>query len=509
MYSVLIVDDEEPVLESYSYLIETAVDDFVVAGTARSGGDAIAIARQSRPDVVLMDIAMPGLDGIDTVAELQRSLPDTLYILSTAYERFDLAQRAIPLQVFAYLVKPVTRKRFVETLFRAKERLDETTSRLQERIEVARRDADIVAEQTAEFIRELPWKAFDLAAWSRYRRTLNLSSEKGRVVVADLPDAGWHPRVVRRLERRHRIIWGTYIDYLLVFVDEHVAADRIDRAFREAAAFAAVDSGYPSDAVDHPDVAPHVRIGVGGEYRYDELYRSCDEALAAVPVSDRSAEQRLARHRELADALLQGIARARSFPDVESAYRALFEDTFASWEFPVAIGRILVVVSRIVEDHERLGAGPPGGFGDPAREAPFLETPAAVDGWARRTLRLVVEAAATDATNRLPQLVRTAVRYVDDHYADPLQLTDVAEHCAVSSGHLSRLLAEHLHLSFNDYLNTVRLKVSQRLLEEGRSAVKEVAYAVGYQSPNYFSRVFRRHFGVTPSEYQEQYRGRT
>jgi two-component system response regulator YesN len=93
VYSVLIVDDEEPVLESYSYLIETALDDFEISATARSGTEALAAAHQRRPDVVLMDIAMPGMDGLDTIREMQHEFPEALYILSTAYERFDLAQR--------------------------------------------------------------------------------------------------------------------------------------------------------------------------------------------------------------------------------------------------------------------------------------------------------------------------------------------------------------------------------------------------------------------------------
>jgi len=116
MYTVLIVDDEEPVLSSYGFLLESGIEGFSLAGKARSGYEAIKLMYELRPDVVFMDINMPGLDGLDTIAEVHDKFPDVVFVLSTAYERFDLARKAIPLGVHAYLVKPVTKKTFIETL---------------------------------------------------------------------------------------------------------------------------------------------------------------------------------------------------------------------------------------------------------------------------------------------------------------------------------------------------------------------------------------------------------
>ena len=116
MYRVLIVDDEEPVLDSYAFLLESAGSDFALAGKARTGYEAIKAIHELKPDVVFMDINMPGMDGIAVIAEVHDSVPGTVFILSTAYERFDLAQRAMPLGIFSYLVKPVSKKTFLATL---------------------------------------------------------------------------------------------------------------------------------------------------------------------------------------------------------------------------------------------------------------------------------------------------------------------------------------------------------------------------------------------------------
>ncbi|MFW5880419.1 MAG: helix-turn-helix transcriptional regulator, partial [Spirochaetota bacterium] len=84
------------------------------------------------------------------------------------------------------------------------------------------------------------------------------------------------------------------------------------------------------------------------------------------------------------------------------------------------------------------------------------------------------------------------------------QLTTVAEHCTVSPSYLSRLFSERLGTSFNDYLNTVRLGVAQRLLELGKQSVKEIALSVGYHDPNYFSRIFKKFVGVSPTSFTQR-----
>ena len=231
MYSVLIVDDEEPVLDSFSYLIESALDDFEVGGTARSGSEAIRIARDRRPDVVLMDIAMPGIDGIDTIRELQREYPDSLYILSTAYERFDLAQRAIPLRVFAYLVKPVSKKRFMETLFRAKDELDAARERLNERLEEAERGRQALDQEIRDFMLLITWKPFDLSQWSRYRHLFQLSGDYGLVAAVQLDHPELYPEIAQRIERRYRTLWCENQGRMLLFISESVSPSVAEHSF--------------------------------------------------------------------------------------------------------------------------------------------------------------------------------------------------------------------------------------------------------------------------------------
>ena len=492
MYSVLIVDDEEPVLDSYSYLVDSGLDEFQVAGTARSGGDAIRVARDTRPDVVLMDIAMPGIDGIDTIRELQHELPDSLYILSTAYERFDLAQRAIPLRVFAYLVKPVSRQRFIETMVRAKGELDEDRRRRDRRLEEAQHGEEELGREIQDFILLLTWKPFDRTGWTRFRRLFRLQSDHGLVVAVDAPTRELYPALARQVERRYRCIWAENMRRMIMFVSDSAAPEQIEHVMRDAAAALAARPGA-------------VTVSVGSRRRFDELYLSCDEALNGIPTTAGS-EEHLRQFRSRVREFGRAITRARAAEDVESVYQTLTDEVFATWPFTVAKSRVAAAFERVLHDFDsRVGNGELSLLiADPIHDVMDFETRKELDAWAQRVLRRLVEQQVRYAGSQWPAALKEAVGFMDTHYARPLQLTSVAEHCEVSAGYLSRLFSEHLGSSFNDHLNSVRLDAAQRLLEEGRRTVKEIAYSVGYHDPNYFSRIFKKFKGVSPTSFSQR-----
>ncbi|MFP4408288.1 MAG: helix-turn-helix domain-containing protein [Spirochaetaceae bacterium] len=492
MYSVLIVDDEEPVLESYSYLVESSLDDFAVGGTARSGGEAIVEARNQRPDVVLMDIAMPGMDGIDTIREMQHEFPDALYILSTAYERFDLAQRAIPLGVFAYLVKPVSRKRFIEIMFRAKESLDEKRERIGHRLEEAKHGEETIARETRDFMLSLTWKPFDETTWRRYRSLFRLPADTGTVAVVGLTDTAVYPEVAERLERRHRCIWMEYMGRMVVFIADSTPEETLRRYIQGII----TDTGTAD---------PAASVGIGSRRGFGELYLSYDEAIREIPATEESAEQ-LRGFRARVSEFGQAIARARRAEDIAFLYETLADRAFSTWPFPVARYRIAVVFERVLHDFD-LRVGDPEFslfIADPVLDVSEFETRKEVDAWAYRVLRRLVEEQTRHVGEQWPLVLKQAVRHIDTHFSEPLQLTSVAERCGVSPGYLSRLFSEHLHVSFNDYLNSVRLDQAEKMLIEGTHPVKEIAYEVGYQDPNYFSRIFKRFKGVSPSRYSRK-----
>jgi AraC-like DNA-binding protein len=102
---------------------------------------------------------------------------------------------------------------------------------------------------------------------------------------------------------------------------------------------------------------------------------------------------------------------------------------------------------------------------------------------------------------RRRELLQEARAYLAEHYAECVALDDVAAAIGVSGYYLSHVFSEESDQTLFSYLTTLRLEKAQALLRDGGQSVAEVARAVGYETPNYFSKVFRRHLGCTPSQY--------
>lgn len=107
------------------------------------------------------------------------------------------------------------------------------------------------------------------------------------------------------------------------------------------------------------------------------------------------------------------------------------------------------------------------------------------------------------AHGRRRTLMLSARRYLERNYAQPIALEDVAKALDVSPFYLSHVFSEENEFSLFAYLTTVRMEKARELLQAGAKNVSEVARAVGYENSNYFSKVFRRHFGYAPRELRE------
>jgi two-component system response regulator YesN len=146
---ILVADDERPVSESIAIIVRRELaSDFEIVGTALSGKEAIEKAQALAPDIVLMDVRMPGITGLEAIREIRKRGSEAVFILVTAYERFDIAKEAVELGVLEYLLKPVSKDRLVAALrgaAAAVERRAELDSR-----EIEHREREEVSRAFAE-----------------------------------------------------------------------------------------------------------------------------------------------------------------------------------------------------------------------------------------------------------------------------------------------------------------------------------------------------------------------
>lgn len=499
MYNVMIVDDEEPVLDSFSHMLKTCDLDFQLCGKARSGQEAIAQVQQVHPDVVFMDIGMPGIDGLDTIQELQKQFPEILFIVSTAYERFDIAKRAIPLGVFSYLVKPISKKRFTETLDKAKIYLDERREKLSSYVKDLTHAASIQTWEERNFLSLITWKKFDEQEWQHYKEVFSLSSDSGQVYMLhievpremeDVDTGQLYRACLTKLSYRYQSLSTEYLGKLMVYIPDSGDAARVSQVFRTT-----IKSLIP-DGVGY-------QLGEGKIHRYDELYVSCSEALQQLS-DDEHLTVHLQQEQDMVMHLRKAIAKSSEWEDILQLFDDVSELLLYVNAFSVAKGKLVGLFTLLFDDlNSSLGTLMQGGTAfDFVREIDALQNRDEWHVWAVRTLRFIVDRSSQYRMESRPLPLRKAIAYIDMHFSDQLQLPQVAEHCQVSPAYLSRLFSEHLQSSFVDYLTSVRIQHAQQLLKDSRESVKEIAYLVGYKDPNYFSKIFKKVQGVSPTAYQ-------
>ena len=471
MYRVLIVDDEEPVLESFAFMVGGDAD-FTLIGKARSGYEALALIHEQKPDLVFMDINIPGIDGLEVIAEVHRKSPGMIFILSTAYERFDLAQRAIPLGVFDYLVKPISKKTFLASLGQVRDYLEARA------LEGERgQEGDAEGRFLGTAIRE----ALGEGAWAQYRQRLSLPSDKGTVCLLELNAGEAEYRgIAERISRRYRCLFRMHLNRGLFFI-----SGDLPREEAETLLTGALGAG----------TGPGACYGIGGCRRGPELYRSCGEALEELR-NKRSPSRERERQRIIALRRRMGCADPG---ELKKAFNALWGDICARQDFTLAKAKLVSLFMFLIDDccgSYRSHTGEPPPFAA-AEEIMALEDLRAWESWSAEAFDRLIRRTEDPALNRpspvpIPLPLDKAVKYIEAHGDGGIQLIDAAAAAQVSPAYLSRLFSEHFKISFIDYVTERRIERAEKLIRKSRMNMKEIAFAVGYQDPNYFSKIFKK-----------------
>ncbi len=481
MYRVLIVDDEEPVLDSYAFLLKSAGPVFAMVGKGRSGYEAVQLIHELKPDVVFMDINIPGMDGIDAIAEVHEKYPQTVFILSTAYERFDLAQRAVPLGIFAYLVKPISKKTFLDTL-------DSVRAALEKRIPPLPLRGTEYAEK--QFLREAIWNPMEAEEWEAYRGLFSFHSDKGIVMLMEAEEdaARWGRELAARLSFRHRCLHTQHLHRIVFFIPE--AADRHAlQALIAQTVKAVVPEGL------------FCAFALGSIHRGPELHLSSAEALEELRRKRSRVDVQLRERLRIAQLRRRiGIA---ELEEVQNLFVALWEEIFACHGFSVAKAKMVGFFSLLMDDGTGCYSGrseeePPF---SPAEEIVPLTDLEEWSQWSRQSFADLQSLFSLRRSSNFPVPLVKAIAYIDSHFTDQVQLPNAADAAQVSGAYLSRLFAEHLHTTFVDYVTELRIGRAEELIRESRMSIKEIAYAVGYQDPNYFTKIFKKATGLAPSLY--------
>lgn len=530
MRRILIVDDEQPVASGIAHIIRRDFSSgFEIAGLAGSGREAVEKVGQLRPDIILMDVRMPGFSGLDAIRELRKKGSSAAFIMITAYERFEIAREAIELGVVDYLLKPVSTQALAASLSMAVAYLDRGDELERSKLELG---------ECSEHARFFAEKAFlygimqgeNFGSEIRlFKNTLGLQGELALAAALGCPGtamadshqtgaAAIFASVAKAIRYKTDFLISPRVSGLCMVLLPLRGPDGTAEA---ASAAASLDKlllqlqeggGASRLAIGYGSPRPYAELSLSWNEAVADLYRSAFAGAQSVPpasaqrVPPASAKpvpptplpSSPAGIDKLQNALLEGSEfEARILIDTYIASHKPDElpDPAEVCSFISLIGGALRTLRRGGQIDEREEADLMA-MGDLYAAPSFASFANAARA---RILRL--SAMLREAAPRRAPAVAAAMAYVRRNFASPINLNLAAAEIGISPGRLSRLFVEETGKGFSRYLIGYRLEKAKELLAKPGASIKEVSAACGYPDQNYFARLFKKVTGLTPSSF--------
>ncbi len=512
MYKLFLVEDEVNIRESIRDTIDWAGAGYEYQGEAPDGELALKAIRKCRPDIVITDIRMPFMDGLELAELLRTELPATKVIILSGHGDFAYAQKAIRLGVVEYLLKPVAPVELIQAVNRVA--ADFRDNFAGGGATASQRRAH--QEKQHDFLRQLLSGAVPPSEIFSRVTELGLPFRENSYLVASFRSGGRRVGLsveVAMLEEIRAICQPLRAVVMEQGKGEGavIFQEGDDRTLQALAGKALGE--FAAHCRDHLQAPVFSGIGAATE-RLHELSRSlresetaCNFALftkAAEPVFfSEMHEGEGAPGLRLAECLgrsgeffqkgeLSGVA------DYAAGIRRAAAEVgggmglqYAYLDILMNAGRFLknlqVEPETVLPELKRLHEGAFGITGPEQLEERVAEI-----------CERVVEYRKKHLAGRYHELLYNARDYIESNYANPdLSLQMVAMRVHVSPTHFSAIFSRETGETFSDYLARVRMDNATRLLKTTALSAAEIAKRVGYKDPQYFSRVFKRTSGVS------------
>jgi len=533
MPGLLIADDEAIVRDTIRSIVGSAGLELDPIGEANTGQEAVTLALQMRPDIILMDVRMPGMDGLEATRAIRSEQPEVKVIILTAYDEFAFSQEALRLGAVDYLLKPVRPSVLLEVLSRIKAQVAEehrsrhSTAETQLRLQAALPlvEARLVhslvrgdtpprqmAEQLDAYLgKQISWPAVLVVAVDR--QDPDWSVQPAGLLV-DIVRRAVDPAATTRATPTALVAEGEAGQVIVVIAAEGPLANIAHQKDLGHRIRAAVESSAPVTAT----------VTIGRRYptldlvpvSYSEAQRAqwlrlCSGGNSVVHVDDMRRADRAPQPYPIAAE--RALLYQMRVGDLEECSRVLDELIDYLLDLPcdppemvhTRFAELITLTSRAAIDagarpervlqisHQRIMA------------LNGLRTGAALRAWSQESLKQLKGEIAPVAAR--DHIVERAVQFLMENFRRPdLQLKDVASVANVSASHLAHLLRTQVGASFVRYLTALRMEEAKRLLAETDLKVATVAGQAGYDDPTYFYRVFRRETGMTPIVYRRRAR---
>jgi len=531
MYSIIIVDDEAEVREGIRGRMNWAEIGYKCIGDYENGIEALDAIERLKPDVVLTDINMPFIDGLELTRQVARRFPHIKMLILTGYDDFEYAQQAVKLKVQDFILKPITSQELAGVLTKMKLQLDEERSKykdLQRLQQLLQESFPLIKER---FLERLVTTVLPATEYRQKLDYYQLRLQSGFYVVMTID--------VDQLDTKYSMEDREILHFACFNIAQEMASARAHTvAFRNRENQCVLICGDTESALlleSAQQLAEEIRfsldyylkvmasIGIGTlAEKLEELPSSYSSSLAALdyrlmlgsnrilhigdiefqPASQEHSIQEYEHH-------IIRMIKTGTKQEVEEGVAALIASLKAS---NMKISHCYLMVQRcivsIITTLEELGCNVDDVFGaevNPIIKVYDYKTLDEIEEWLKQGCSIAIQKLLDSRSHYRLQQMKKAESYIEQHYMNPdLSIKEVCREVHMSSSYFSSLFKQSTSRSFVEYLTQYRMSKARELLKFNDMKTFEIASLVGYVDPHYFSVIFKKYTGETPTEYRQR-----
>ncbi len=478
-YSMIIVDDERIIREGLKKYIEKLDSGFCVKELFEDGKEAIEYLSEHEVDLVITDICMTEIDGLEVAAYIKNNLPDTEVVILSGYRNFEYAQKAISCGVTRYILKPVKKAEIAEILKSVRQCLDE---KKHIKDVIFQYDEMLAQVRKQFFVDYMLGVSENGGAGEDIFSPLHFSV-KPEEIYASVLKVSWQESFIEE-------VW-------------QYGKDRIKAAVLN---FFSCQPGYVFAMAVEDERFLVLSSGSKAEWEAEELKLRAKELFGTAPdveiiysckgLYGLENYKKLSEGKSVASDAVENERRMLLCTYLNLGMfkqaKELFSELCESGDGASAQGmREKELIELVCENAQKAGVEM-----DPERYLRRLREKTESPGEVFESLAKYFSMARSE-----DKLIKKIREYVQANYAMDISLESVAEKVYLHPVYLSRFFKQQVGENFRDYLFSVRMTNAITLLKKNTYKIYEISRMVGYKSSKYFSRQFKSYTGYTPKNY--------
>ena len=538
MLKTFLAEDEIVVRENIKKMVPWEQYGFELVGEASDGEMALPLIKKLKPDLLITDIKMPFMDGLTLCKVVKKELPDIKIVILSGYDDFNYAKEAIGIGVEDYLLKPITKNAFLERLCEIRSRYEHEKSQREYYEQFHREMQEYEQNSSRDFFEGLISGTMDMG--EMYERAdklgLDIVAEAYNILIFTLESenaaAGqsetyseWEARALEKIEglfadHSYAMLFRNNVFSYGVLVKEQKdnpgknTRDCVE-SIREILSDA--PAGQPwfiaaGELVERLSNMKHSYNTAAQTYARRYLYDG--HILYYRDLKEEELAKDDGRYLKKVDINAMDPAIIQKFLGsglkeetgnfVRDYFHAIGKEPMSSMVFRSYV--ILNVRFSVMSFLNRMGycaSALEESDTEDALEQGGASMEAAM-AYAEKMLQKAIEIRDENSGNKNRDILENSIEYIKTHYMDEnMSLNAVAQVANISANHFSALFSQNIGQTFIEYLTGIRMEHAKELLRCTGKRASEIALEVGYKDSHYFSYLFKKTQGMTPSDYRK------